>query len=453
MTIGSFLEKNRINEFVEKYNMLEEGDGVVLGLSGGPDSVCLFFVLLALQNRFKFHLTAVHINHMIRGKDADEDQSFVENLCKEFKIDCLAKRIDIPKLAKKSGRPVEEEARLARYELFDEVADELEAKGLCKKAKIAIAHNANDNAETVLFHMARGCGLDGVCGIAPTRDRIIRPLLKVKKADILAFLNEEGIDYCIDGTNSDVDYDRNRIRHNVMPELEEVNSRALEHMSTMTEHLQEVALFLDTQADGLLLMAKAEDGAIRKKTLLTAPKVIRAAALKKYLSQFMPLKKDVSESHIEMALSLLDSEGEKYVDLPHGKKLVISYENIYVVDQVVEETELDLSKFEIRDFPYEMGLDYPRNTYTKWFDYDKITGDIEIRTRQEGDYLTVNSTGGRKLIKDYFIDSKVPKSNRDNIPLICDGSHVLWVVGYRISEFYKITDDTKRVLEIRYMED
>ena len=177
MTIGLFLKKKKIKEYIEKYNMLNKGDGVVLGLSGGPDSVCLFFVLLALKEEYNLTISAVHINHMIRGKDADEDQEYVEALCKEFNVPLHALRIDIPALAKASGRSIEEEARIARYDAFEEVAAAFEEQGI--PAKIAVAHNADDNAETVLFHMARGTGLDGVCGIAPKRDRIIRPLLAI----------------------------------------------------------------------------------------------------------------------------------------------------------------------------------------------------------------------------------------------------------------------------------
>ena len=188
MTIGLFLKKKKIREYIEKYNMLNKGDGVVLGLSGGPDSVCLFFVLLALKEEYNLSISAVHINHMIRGKDADEDQEYVGTLCREFDIPLDALRIDIPALAKGSGRSIEEEARIARYEAFEKAASAFEEKGL--NAKIAVAHNADDNAETVLFHMARGTGLDGMCGIAPKRDKIIRPLLAVPKQDILELLNE-----------------------------------------------------------------------------------------------------------------------------------------------------------------------------------------------------------------------------------------------------------------------
>ena len=443
MTIGSFLEKKKIREYIKKYNMLQEGDGVILGLSGGPDSVCLFFVLLALQAEYELQISAVHINHMIRGQDADEDEVFVRELCQAFDIPLIVEKIDIPALAKISGRSTEEEARIARYEVFEREAERLENSGI--RGKIAIAHNADDNAETVLFHMARGAGLDGMCGIAPVRDNIIRPLLKVPKAEILQFLNENDQPYCVDATNAETEYDRNKIRHDIMPELIEINDRALEHISDMTEKLSEVADYISLEARGLLEIAKLPDDKLRKRALSTSPKVIASQALKEYLSRYMPDRKDVSAIHIDNILSLLSADGERQIQLPHGKTLIISYEEIYVLkDDIPTSNPI----FNYREFDYKTGMKYPTETYTKWFDCDRISDNIVIRTRAEGDYLCIDSDGNHKSLQDYFVDQKVPKHLRDQIPLVCDGSHVMWVVGYRISEYYKITESTTRVLEI-----
>ncbi|MCR5415307.1 MAG: tRNA lysidine(34) synthetase TilS [Pseudobutyrivibrio sp.] len=450
MTIGSFLKKKKINDFINKYNMIKKGDGIVLGLSGGPDSVCLFFVLLALRQEYDLTIHAVHINHMIRGKDADEDQEFVENLCKAYQVDITSKKIDIPAMALASGRSTEEEARIARYQAFDQVAQELVSAGI-PSVKIAIAHNADDNAETVLFHMARGCGLDGMCGIAPVRGNIIRPLRAVPKAEIMQFLDENGIDYCIDATNSETVYDRNKIRHNILPELSEINDKALEHITDMTERLSEVADFIQLEANGLLEIAKSDNGHIRKRAIRTAPRVISTQAIKTYLSKYMPNEKDVAAVHVENILDLLDAEGERRIDLPYKKTLIISYEEIYVIDE--ENSPENQGTFNVREFNMEAGMKYPTDAYTKWFDCAKITNKIVIRTRAEGDYLTINSAGEHKSIQDYFVDEKIPKHLRDSIPLVCDGSHVMWVVGHRISEYYKISNETTRIIEISYTED
>ncbi len=445
MTIGSFLKKKKIKEYINNHNMINRGDGVVLGLSGGPDSVCLFFVLLELSKEYDLKLEAVHINHMIRGEDADEDEAYVRKLCKDFEVPLRAIRVDVPALAKESGRSLEEEARMVRYDAFEEAADELSKSVV--NARIAVAHNADDNAETILFHMVRGAGLDGMCGIAPIRDRIIRPLLQVSKKEILEFLEENQIDYCIDATNNEVEYDRNKIRHNIMPELMDINDKALEHISDMTERLTEVADYLSLEANGLLQMAKEDGGKLRKRAIATAPRIVAKQALKLYLSSFMPYGKDVSAVHIDAIMELLNEDGERQVQLPYKKTLIISYEDMYVIEK---DDEKGKPTFNFREFDYNQAMKYPVETYTKWFDCDRISTNIVIRTRAEGDYLCIDSDGNRKSIQDYFVDEKIPRHLRDEVPLVCDGHHVMWVVGHRVSEYYKISKNTTRVLEVVY---
>lgn len=448
MTIGSFLDK-KIREYICKYNMINKGDGVVLGLSGGPDSVCLFFVLLALQDEYDLTIRAVHVNHCIRGQEADRDQEYVRLLCQNHGIALREHVVDIPRLASQSGRSTEEEARIARYALFKEEAQAL-SEEIGVQAKIAVAHNADDNAETVLFHMARGAGLDGMCGIAPVRDNIIRPLLGVSKSEIIQLLDENQIEYCIDSTNLETDYSRNKIRHNIIPELAQINEKALEHISDMTMRLSEVAEYISLEANGLLQIANEGDGRLRKRAIATAPRVIATQALKQYLSEYMPEKKDVSAIHVDTIMGLLNEDGERQVQLPYKKTLIISYEEMYVID---EEQTQKKGTFNCREFNYEQGMNYPTDTYTKWFDCDRIGANIVIRTRAEGDFLTIDSAGNHKSIQDYFVDQKIPRHLRDSVPLVCDGSHVLWVVGYRISDYYKISKNTKRVLEISYTEE
>ena len=447
MTIGSFLKKKKIREYIDKFHMLNKGDTVVLGLSGGPDSVCLFFVLLALKEELGLKVHALHVNHCIRGEDADEDEAYVRSLCIDYEVPLKVERIDIPVLAAESGRSTEEEARIARYDAFERLADSMDSGTV---VKIAVAHNADDNAETVLFHMARGTGLDGMCGIAPVRERVIRPLLAVSKAEILDFLNENQIPYCVDATNAEVDYDRNRIRHNIMPELTEINQRAVCHITDMTDRLREVADYISLEARGLLEIAKLDDDKLRKRAIATAPRVIASQALKEYISKYMPFQKDVSATHVDAILGLLNEDGERQVDLPYKKVFIISYEELYIIDRESKEGTLNTGEFTVREFDYTSDMGYPLDAYTKWFDCDRITDNIVMRTRAEGDFLSIDSAGNHKMLQDYFIDQKIPRHLRDEIPLVCDGSHVMWVVGYRISEHYKITNNTTRVLEIIY---
>ena len=164
----------------------------------------------------------------------------------------------------------------------------------------------------------------------------------------------------------------------------------------------------------------------------------------------MPYQKDVSAVHIDSILELLNEDGERQVQLPYKKTLVISYEKLYVIDKDEKKGE---PHFEYREFAYEKAMNYPKETYTKWFDCDRIMANIVIRTRAEGDYLVIDSKGNRKSIQDYFVDEKIPRHMRDEVPLVCDGNHVMWVVGHRVSEYYKISENTTRVLEISYTEE
>lgn len=459
------LEKTSdIFSYIEQNSMISKGDRVLLGLSGGPDSVCLLFVLLALKERLDFSLEAVHINHMIRGQEADEDQAFVEKLCNENQVTCHVERINVVELARKSGRSLEEEARIVRYEAFERYACD----------KIAVAHNANDNAETVLFHMARGCGLDGVCGIAPVRGKIVRPLLLLEKSEILEMLESADIPYRIDSTNSDVEYDRNRIRHNVMKELSAINSEATAHISQMAAKLSQVASYINNQAMSLIESAKDESGGLRVDVLNDSPELLKIEVIKLYCSWHMPEQKDVGQTHIDAVAKVLESTEEKRVNLPHSKVAVVSGGLLFIEDkdaaknQAIIGQTIDLKELESNgeasvkvagfDVRLKLLIDctdvaLSSKVYTKVFDYDRIKGSVVFRTKAPGDFLVVNSAGGTKTLSDYFVNEKIPRYQRDQVLVLADDSHIMWAVGYRISEYYKITSNTSRILEISIMEE
>ena len=239
-----------------------------------------------------------------------------------------------------------------------------------------------------------------------------------------------------------------------MPELAQINDRALEDISDMTTRLSEIADYISLEASGLLQMAKLDGDKLRKRAIATAPRVIASQAIKDYLSKYMPYQKDVAAVHVDSILDLLNEDGERQVQLPYKKTLIISYEEIYVIDKEQDDKSTSNNyKFNTREFDYEQGMKYPTETYTKWFDCDRIGANIVIRTREEGDYLCIDSDGNRKSIQDYFVDEKIPRHLRDEVPLVCDGNHVMWVVGHRVSEYYKISKNTTRVLEISYTEE
>ncbi len=439
MTTKSFLEKNKVTEYIYKYDMLKKDINVVLGLSGGPDSVCLFYVLLELKELIGFELSAVHVNHGIRGEEAKRDELFSKKLCEDNGVAFKCVCVDAPKESRDKAIPLEEAARDLRYAALFEAAG---ANG-----RVAVAHNLDDNAETILFHMARGCGLAGVCGIAPVNGQIIRPLLMVSKASILDFLKDMGYDYVYDSTNADTSYSRNYIRHSILGDLKKVNEKALEHIGQMSLDLFNAKDYIATKVSALL--DEARDGEkLKKQVLLNADEYIRVQAIRSYLSSHQAKEKDVYQTHINSVLAILEKTGENSVDLANGMCVVCDYDYLYVRDEKTE----DVYSHEIRileDFDVSL---IPTKLYTKWFDYDKIVGGVEIRYRQAGDYLVINSGASRKSLQDYMVNAKIPRSKRDSIPLVCVGSEVLWVVGYRMGDSAKVDENTIRVMEISFLE-
>ena len=447
MTMRSFLKKNKIFDFIAKYDMIRRGDSIVTGLSGGPDSVCLLLLLSEIREEFDLNLYAVHVHHGIRKDTADRDLQFSKELCEKLNVNFEAEYVDALQLAKSLGISVEEAARNARYEILRNKAKQI-------SGKIAVAHNADDNAETVLFHMARGCGLKGLCGIAPVNGEVIRPLLGVKKSEIKKFLDDIGQQYCIDETNSDNNYTRNKIRNEISPLLEEVNSKATEHIFSMCQNLLEISDYFDSVVEEIL----DAKGILEIDKITDLPAFLQKLVIKEYLSSYMPMKKDVSQYHIDAVSSLIGSTEEKYVNLPFGYRARINSNAILVEDLSMDvgadlAKSLDEKRLKVRVFDRTTeDITFPVSTYTKWVDYDKIKGNLALRGRQPGDYMSI-AGGHTKKVSDIFIDAKVPKSDRDEVPLVCDDEHVIWAVGYKLSEDVKLTDTTVKIIEISYLED
>ena len=251
--------------YMKRYHMIPENKNIVVGLSGGADSVCLLYVLVALRKKLGLQLCAVHVHHGLRGVEADADEAYVRDICRAWDVPLKAMRIDAAALAKQWGIGCEEAGRRARYEIFEECLQEM---GGCRGA-IAVAHHRDDCAETLLFHMFRGTGLDGMAGIRPVRktereSMIIRPLLETGKTEIEGFLQEKGISWRIDSTNTGEDYTRNRIRNRVLPYAEkEICSGAGAHLAKEAQLLAETADFVRSCTRQALERCRVEAGALK----------------------------------------------------------------------------------------------------------------------------------------------------------------------------------------------
>ena len=441
----------KVKAYVKKWHMLQKEDSVIAGISGGADSVCLLFMLLKLQKELGFALMAVHVNHGIRGAEAERDEAYVKRLCRQWNVRLKVYRENVPAYAKEHGMTEEEAGRDIRRTCFCKVLKEWGG------TKIALAHHENDNVETLLWNLCRGTGIRGLGGIAPVNDVWIRPLLCVKRREIESYLKKRGISYCTDTTNADRRYMRNRIRMDVIPYLEDcVNTESVSHMGKTMERMYELEQYILEEVGKYKESCtgwKNGRRIIRQTEYTKIPKALRDNVLHEILCETAGRRKDIEEVHIQMLRDLFTKQVGKRIDLPYGVTAIRTYEGVRFEKNIPEasyagdENEL----FSIRVFDREPGnVSFPEKIYTKWFDYDIIKNTVKIRHRIAGDSIVINRYGGRKKLKQYFTDQKVPQEDRDKIWIAADGDEVLWIVGYRQSQKYQITEKTTKILEIQY---
>lgn len=454
----------KVKAYIKENSMLKRKDRIVIGVSGGADSVCLFFVLLSLQGEYELALHAVHINHGIRGQEADRDESFVRELCRGQSIQYTCFRADIPAMAKEQRLSEEETGRVFRYERLEQVRRDW------KGSKIAVAHNENDCAETVLFHLFRGTGLVGLTGISPVRDNIIRPLLCVSRREIEDFLEQRQQPFCTDHTNFNTEYTRNQIRLKILPAAEKINEKAIEHTAYTARLLRQVSGYMEKQIkEGFLKNVSRENGAYSiGNGLLQEDPVIIKGVFKRAMEELAGSRRDLESRHIELLEQLFSRSVGKELRLPYGITARRSYEGICLFRQaekaavlpkgeeeysIVVPGEYTLANGEKISFellPAGKKLaEIPKNDCTKWFDYDRIKNVLSLRHRKTGDYFQIEKNGGRKKLKDDLIDRKIPRAERDRLWLLADGSHVMWVLGGRTSEAYQITEETVTILRVK----
>lgn len=452
--------QKKVLAFIEEHHMIQKGDRIVAGVSGGADSVALFYLLLELQECLSYEFCVVHVEHGIRGEESKRDARFVEQLCREHQILYGLYSYDVKALARQQHLSVEEAGRKVRMEAFERQMRKWGGN------KVALAHHRDDLAETVLHHLCRGSGISGLVGIRPVYGEKIRPLLCLERREIEHYLKERGYAFVTDSTNADDIYTRNKIRHRVLPFLvENVNAQTVGHIADAAMRLGAVDDYMKLEADRLLHLYEKDS---EEKSMLDIQISERHPAILQYaLLQWLEKncgRKDITAVHLAQLCGLFQKQTGKFVELPGGYRVYRQYEAIvlqapgHILQKVSKRHwKLELQKeipvgngtVFIRIFPYS-GEEIPQKTYTKWLNYDKMEILPEIRYRQPGDYLVINERGDRKKLKQYFIDSKVPRDCRDAVLLLTIGSEVLWIIGGRINAAYKVKESTQRILEIRY---
>lgn len=444
----------RTAAYMKQQQINLNGEKVIIGLSGGMDSVCLFHILKDLG----VSLEAVHVNHQIRGEEAKRDEQFVKNLCARYNIPFHGYRYDVPKISREKHLSEEEAGRMVRKEAFARVMKEQGA------GYVALAHHGNDRAETFLFHLSRGTGVKGLGSMKPVQGTIIRPLLWAERKEIEQYVQEKGYEFVEDATNSQTEYTRNKIRHEIIPALEEINPRCIPHICGAAEKLSAVSAYIDREAEKLCRLSAVMYGQevqILKLAFEQGDEVLRIPVLQKCVEYLSGSLVNITEEHLEKLGALFAMQTGKEIHLPYGITAVRTYEGIrmFFREEKGQTEPVEITGEGTYDFggvifrvsveAWDESKIFPIKNYTKCFDYDKIIDKVFLRNRGSGDYLEINKNHGRKSLQDYLVNEKVPKDERDRVILLACGSHILWVVGKRISEYYKVTKETKKVLKVQ----
>lgn len=471
-------------ENIRSKKLIKDNDNILLALSGGPDSVFLFYNLIELKNIINFKLYVSHINHMYRGEFALNDESFVKSLCNEHGIVCFVKRKNVSEYSKEKKMTEEEAGRAIRYSFFEENLRNIGG------GKVAVAHNFNDQAETVLQRIIRGSGVDGLSAMNFKSENIIRPILNIKKSEIEKYLKIKGYTYCTDQTNYQDIYGRNKIRLNLIPYIEKnFNQNIQEILFRMSEAMQGdkeiIKSYIKSIYDNVLISQNKEQIIIDICKLKTYEDYEIRRIIRYMINQLKGDTKNLQMKNVEYAINFIKNcRTGKQIDLTQMYCLEINYNEIILrkTVEIIEDFEynIDIDKEitinnvkkivncklinkqefdEIHKLSNElMGCSSNlgsenfyenQNMYNLYFDYESIEGRLKIRNRRNGDVIKPIGMTGKKKIKDIFIDMKVPLNLRNKKLILADDVNILWVEGYRIHDDYKINSKTKKILNIK----
>ena len=447
---------------INKHNLIEPGDKIVIGISGGPDSVCLLHILSRLKAKIDIELYAAHLNHQIRGLEAQKDALYVSNICDELGVTYFLKSIDVPKYCKDNGLSIEEGARKLRYEMFEEI------KLRTKSNKIAIGHNLNDQAETVLMRIMRGTGLQGLRGIEYSRENgVIRPLLDIERKDIEEYCKVHNLEPRIDESNLENIYTRNKIRLELIPYMmDNFNPSLIESIVRMSNNLKSDSDYIENEAEGKFknICEIASDAVnVKINDFSKLHNAIKVRILRKGIKHILGDTNFIDQKHIEDIMEFEnESKINKMLTLPRGIFVYRKQNYIILTTTEIVNEEISYSYniptngfvkikelktiIETQTMTIDRYKSGKLDKISKGFDLNKIKGGMVVRSRQQGDKIKL--VGGSKKIKDLFIDLKIPREERCKIPVIVDEEGILQVGEYKSSENYKIDENTKEVLKI-----
>ena len=418
---------NKVLKTVKKYNMLSRGDRVLIGVSGGADSIALLEFFVSVKEKYDLDICVAHIEHGIRGEDSVNDAEFVENYCKKLGVNFYLKTIDAPNLAKKAKIGVEEYSRMARYDFFNTIECD----------KIATAHNLTDNIETLLFRLARGTGLKGACSIPAVRGKIIRPFIEVSSGEIRKWCNDNNIPYRVDCTNSDSAYSRNLIRLEILPLFEKLNANYQDNIENFISDVNEDYAFIDDYVKSIYPK-------IVKNNEIDLPKLneLDLSVKKRILIMFFDENGySLNRIHLQSVIDITLKSGKTQIKenifaiSAKGKIRLAKFNDLNKKDEFVTKI-LNIDEFKDKNIDF-------------YCDCDKIVGNIIIRAKQAGDRIKPAGRNVSKTLKKLFNESAYPIEKRDKKIVVCDDFGIVGVIGLCADERVKVDCNTAKILTIK----
>lgn len=467
-------------KIINKYHLIQPGNSIVIGVSGGPDSIALLNILHSINSakNLQVRLHVAHLNHQLRGKSSEEDARFTENVSKELSLPFLLKNVPVQEIAHITKRSVEETARTERYKFFAEASQTYNASA------IAIGHTADDNAETILHRILRGTGISGLGGIpvkrpltAGSATHIVRPLLFTRRREIIRYLEKEQLRYRTDTSNYETTYLRNKIRLELIPLLEkQYNPNIKNTLLQLSRIFTANNEYLSLEAQKILKAASVErtpdSYAVNTHFLIKQPQILQQLVLQEILEIMQIPLKEITYEHYTNILNEITRTGKgRHFPLPgnlslwHEHGILYFKKELYSKPRKPQLSEIPLQipgttlihpfgqiVSEILDGK-DVSLEAYKNTKTageEIFDLQRVVMPVTVRGRREGDIISPLGAGGRKKIKDLFIDKKIPLKERDAIPIVTMNNQPIWVVGICIDTGVKITPDTGKILKLSF---
>lgn len=418
---------NKVLKTVKKYNMLSKGDRVLIGVSGGADSIALLEFFVSVKEKYDLDICVAHIEHGIRGEDSVNDAEFVENYCKKLGVNFYLKTIDAPNLAKKAKMGVEEYSRMARYDFFNTIECD----------KIATAHNLTDNIETLLFRLARGTGLKGACSIPAVRGKIIRPFIEVSSGEIRKWCNDNNIPYRVDCTNSDSAYSRNLIRLEILPLFEKLNANYQDNIENFISDVNEDYAFIDDYVKSIYpKIVKNNEIDLQKLNELDL------SIKKRILIMFFDENGySLNRIHLQSVIDITLKSGKSQIKenvfaiSAKGKIRLAKFNDLNKKDEFVTKI-LNIDEFKDKNIDF-------------YCDCDKIVGNIIIRAKQAGDRIKPAGRNVSKTLKKLLNESAYPIKKRDKKIVVCDDFGIVGVIGLCADERVKVDCNTAKILTIK----